>query len=118
MEGGSQAILELSSATLGKENLFLGKESFVGSKILQSMSLGDQKTKSQAAAEDLLDQLSDQSKNIDTEIESQGWQSPKSKKRRKARRRWWLQPEPAAGCLGMASQLLQRLQTEQELGTL
>jgi hypothetical protein len=55
MEGGSQTVLELSSATLGKENMILGKETFVGSKILQSMNLGDQKTKSQAAAEDLLD---------------------------------------------------------------
>jgi DNA primase large subunit len=73
MEGRSQVVLELSSATLGKENLILSKETFVGSKILQSMSLGDQKTKSQAAVEDLLDQLSDQSKNTDTEIESQGW---------------------------------------------
>jgi hypothetical protein len=49
MEGGSQTVLELSSATLGKENPILGKETFVGSKILHK------KTKSQVAAEDLLD---------------------------------------------------------------
>jgi hypothetical protein len=41
MEGRSQVVLELSSATLGKENLILSEETFVGSKILQSMSLGD-----------------------------------------------------------------------------
>jgi hypothetical protein len=67
---------------LTKEDSMAGKGAYMDSKLL-----GQKTSEPQIVEEDFLDQLSDHSRNSDMDTKCQGWQSPKSKRKKKNKKK-------------------------------
>lgn len=86
-EGSQGKAMMVSVALLGKDAISLGKGVPVDKETtLIKEGGGFKNSELQVMEEDFLDQLSELSKNSDMENECQGWQSPKSKKKKSKRK--------------------------------
>lgn len=85
-EGSQGKAMMVSVALLGKDAISSGKGVHVDKETALIKGGGFKNSELQVVEEDFLDQLSELSKNSDMENECQGWQSPKSKKKKSKRK--------------------------------